>query len=118
MELAPGRQVRTCLAYVLNNWRHHREHLGGVAQRRARLDPYSTAIRFDGWLTPTGRFPSPDGYEPLLVASPTTWLLTTGWRLHALLDPYEVPGAPRPLAHRRRSGPRASDDVEDLDELR
>jgi REP element-mobilizing transposase RayT len=89
------RQARSCLAYVLNNWRHHREHLVGSAARRARLDPYSTAVCFDGWLTPTGRFPIPDGYEPLAVAPPTTWLLTTGWRVHPPIDPHEIPGPPR-----------------------
>lgn len=87
------RQARSCLAYVLNNWRHHREDLAGPRQRRAAIDPYSTAIRFDGWRGVDGTFPVPPGYQPLLVASATTWLLTTGWRLHApAIDPHEVPG--------------------------
>ncbi len=98
------RQMRSCLAYVLNNWRHHREDVAGPAQRRAAIDPYSTAIRFDGWRGIVGTFTVPAGYEPLLVASATTWLLTTGWRAHPPIDPHEVPGP----AGRHRRAPRAA----------
>jgi REP element-mobilizing transposase RayT len=94
--LTTPKQVRHCLSYVLNNWRRHREDLRGAAQRRAHLDPYSTAIRFDGWLGVDGTFPIPDGYEPLPTSPPTVWLLTTGWRRHGPMDCREVPGPLQP----------------------
>jgi hypothetical protein len=36
---------RNCLAYVLNTWRHHREH----RTTSWLVDKYSPAIVFDGW---------------------------------------------------------------------
>jgi REP element-mobilizing transposase RayT len=70
------RRTRHALAYVLNNWRRHSEH------RRApstwRLDPFSSAIRFDGWRgAPAWEIPR--NYKPLLVCSAQTWLLSRGW---------------------------------------
>ena len=35
------------LAYVLNNWRKHRDDRG--AMRTAQVDPYSTAVWFPAW---------------------------------------------------------------------
>ena len=89
--LTTSKQARHCLAYVLNNWRRHKEDRRGLAQRRAHVDPYSSGLRFDGWRGVDGTFPIPDGYEPLPTAPPTVWLLTTGWRRHGLIDPREVP---------------------------
>lgn len=110
--ISSPRQARAVLAYVLNNWRRHREHLAGAAARRATIDPYSSAVLFDGWADRRGRFALPPRYEPLPVAGARTWLLTTGWRAHhppvALC---EVPGPDEVLAsladgrdHRRRRG--------------
>jgi REP element-mobilizing transposase RayT len=82
--LTSPRQVRNAITYVLNNFRHHD---GG----RTTLDPYASGLFFDGWSR--GPWPIPDGYEPLAVLAPHTWLLSTGWRRHALIDPHEVPGA-------------------------
>ncbi len=90
--LTTPRQARHCLAYVLNNWRRHREDRRTPAARRAAIDPYSTAIHFDGWRGVAGRFATPPGYEPMPAAAPTVWLLTTGWRRHGPIDPREVPG--------------------------
>ena len=42
--LKTPRQVRNCLAYVLNNWRHHGEDKG-LRSRTWHLDPYSSAVR-------------------------------------------------------------------------
>src|SRR5438105_4946461 len=89
------RRARRVLAYVINNWRRHGEDAG----RRWRIDPYSSAIAFDGW---KGRqhlagFPWPPGYEALPVSYPTVWLLTTGWRRHGLVGLDERPG-PRDAA--------------------
>ena len=57
--LTSPRQVRNCIAYVLNNWRRHREDLTAPSL----LDPYASGISFDGWTV--GRFRPPDGYDPL-----------------------------------------------------
>jgi len=91
------RQARHCLAYVLNNWRRHREDVAGPAQRAALVDPYSSGIRFDGWAGLTAPFAVPDGYQPLPTSPPRSWLLTTGWRRHRAIGLWEVPG-PRPRA--------------------
>ena len=80
------RQARNALAYVLNNWRHHREDRGS----RAALDRFSSAIAFDGWVAST-RFAVPDDYTPLPVAVPQTWLLAIGWRRHPAISWLEVP---------------------------
>jgi REP element-mobilizing transposase RayT len=85
------RQMRNALSYVLNNWRRHNEHQRSAAARQARIDPYSTAIRFAGWKE-TSRFAIPAGYEPLPSAEPETWLLRVGWRRHGLISVYEEPG--------------------------
>ena len=87
------RQARHVLAYVLNNWRRHGEHrvkeLRGFA-----IDPFSSAISFDGWREPLD-VSWPPTYEPLPVWKPRTWLMTTGWRMYGLISVHEVPG-PRP----------------------
>src|SRR5690606_34584495 len=54
------RQARNALAYVLNNWRRHREHTRTLQAADAHLDPYSTALAFDGWRG-FGRFVVPPG---------------------------------------------------------
>ncbi len=81
------RRARNALAYVLNNWRKHHEPL----VREYAVDPFSTAIHFDGWrdLHETG-FPA--SYEPLPVWKPKTWLLSDGWRLYGLVATTERPG--------------------------
>jgi hypothetical protein len=87
------RQARSAIAYDLNNWRRHREHLTGDAQRRAPIDPYASGVGFDGWADRPARLDLPPGYEPLPVAGARSWLLTVGWRLkHPLIRVREVPG--------------------------
>jgi REP element-mobilizing transposase RayT len=88
-ELDKPTMVRNALAYVLNNWRHHRDPF---QQPRARLDPYSTGPQFAGWVDDEA-YPLPrvDG-ERLPVACPTTWLLTTGWKRRGLISPWDRPG--------------------------
>ncbi|HEX5633028.1 MAG TPA: transposase [Gemmatimonadales bacterium] len=85
------RHARNELAYVLNNWRHHREDLAGPRQRRAKVDPYSSGVAFPGWAGVEGWFAWPPGYEPLPVSWPRTWLLTTGWRRWGEIGLREVP---------------------------
>ncbi len=84
------RQARHSLAYVLNNWRRHREDEGCERARTARLDPYASGLSFDGWNAP--RFAVPDDFRPLPVSAPSTWLLRVGWKKHGLIDVFEVPG--------------------------
>jgi REP element-mobilizing transposase RayT len=84
--------ARHALAYVLNNWRRHREDR---RKEGVRIDRYSSGISFDGWRG-SPRWEIPDDYAPLPVAKPETWLLSTGWREHGEIDVYERPG---PLQH-------------------
>ncbi len=44
---APG--AATCLAYVLNNWRHHDEHRSVGGGSHWLVDTYASAVAFDGW---------------------------------------------------------------------
>ena len=93
------RQMFNTLAYVLNNWRKHREDRGSTAY----LDRYSSAIAFDGWEV---AFATPIGYEPLPVQGATTWLLRVGWRRHGTIHSHHCPtviGVSRPTACRRRT---------------
>jgi hypothetical protein len=46
--LTPPREVRNCVAYVLNNWRYHGED-GTRATSHWLVDQYATSIAFDGW---------------------------------------------------------------------
>jgi putative transposase len=82
--LASPRQVRACIAYVLNNWRRHLEDRG----RSWKLDPFSSGVLFGGWKE---RYRPPRGYRPLVVWQPKTWLLSAGWRKHGLISELEVP---------------------------
>ena len=90
--LSSPRQMRNTLAYVLNNWRHHREDRG----KTWTVDPYSTAWQFDGWRERVGTpftFRVNEAYDPLPVWLPRSWLLRLGWRRHArLIALGEVPG--------------------------
>jgi putative transposase len=91
--LATPRQIRNCVAYVLNNWRHHGEHRKAVCARWL-VDKYASAVSFDGWkqLGLAARFQMPPDHDPLVVWGPRTWLLATGWLRHGLVSVYEVPG--------------------------
>jgi len=86
------RGVRTRLAYVLNNWRHHREDAKPF-MRGLPVDPFSTAPTFTGWLTPLD-FEWPSTYQPLPRWEPRTWLLRDGWKMYGRIDPAQIPGAP------------------------
>ena len=88
--LRTAREVRNAISYVLLNARKH------FVEARARkpevkLDVCSSGAWFEGW-----RHPPPGERPPSLETEPTalprTWLLSTGWRRHGLIDPSEVPG--------------------------
>jgi putative transposase len=95
--LKARRDVRNTLMYVLNNWRHHgadRERMAPPMQEPWKIDPFSSALAFDGWKErPEGkRFSIPRGYEGASVWLPATWLLSKGWRLYGRISIFEVPG--------------------------
>ena len=78
-------QARNAIAYVLNNWRRHRND----TRAPWRIDPYSSAEQFAGWKTPHGYAARK---EPLPCVRPTTWLLTDGWTRAGPIRTDEVPG--------------------------
>jgi REP element-mobilizing transposase RayT len=83
--------ARNVIAYVLNNWRRHREDRNDRNWGNTLLDAFSSAISFTGWAG-NPRWKLPPDYEPLPVASPTTDLLRSAWQWHGLIDPFERPG--------------------------
>jgi hypothetical protein len=98
--LRSPRQVRNALRYVLLNARRHAAQRGRGRDGRlagpVRLDPASSARWFEGWRAGVARAESPEGYglrSAPAVSRPRSWLLRTGWRLHGLLDPSEIPGS-------------------------
>jgi hypothetical protein len=91
-QITTPRQARCALAYVLNNWRHHREDLPAEQTRSAAMDPYASGVSFDGWRG--RRFRVPARYVPLPVSAPRTALLRSSWTRFGLIDPFECP-APR-----------------------
>lgn len=102
-------QARNTLAYVLNNWRRHREDREDHT-RTWKVDPFSTGFLFTGWrgreralMWQPSRF-----YLPLFVYLPRTWLLSSGWRKGGSpLEFDEVPG-PRETLSRPRTRPATS----------
>ena len=81
--------ARNVIAYVLNNWRRHKEDERDLEERFAKLDRYSSAISFTGWCR---RVEMPPDHRPLAVSRPRTGLLESGWQWHGHIDPFEVPG--------------------------
>jgi REP element-mobilizing transposase RayT len=100
VDITTPRQTRSALAYVLNNWRRHREDVTTPGAENAVVDPYSTAASFDGWRD-LDEVPT---WERLPSAEPRTWLLRVGWRRHGLLGVREVPG---PIGARIGKGSRS-----------
>jgi putative transposase len=89
------KQARHALAYVLNNWRKHRED-GGELSKAWLVDPFSTGVLFNGWKELEGHdvmWKWRDTYDPMIVWLPRTWLLSEGWRRHGLIGAREVPSA-------------------------
>ncbi|MDQ3335263.1 MAG: transposase [Myxococcota bacterium] len=76
------RQARHALAYVLNNWRKHREDQSPLT-RKWNVDAFSTGPLFAGWREREGEpllWRWRKTYQPLIVYLPSTWLLQKGWR--------------------------------------
>src|SRR5262249_43036023 len=77
-------QARNAIAYVLNNWRRHKNDI----RAPYRIDPYSSADRFRGWQTPHGHTHP----EPLPVVRAASWLFTDGWTRAGPIRTDEIPG--------------------------
>ena len=92
-QIRTRRYARNAIAYVLNNFRRHREDWFDGAWQKAVIDTYSSAVSFGGWKS-TPRYTLPAGYIPLPVSPPRTSLLKNDWQWHGLIDPWEVPGPP------------------------
>jgi REP element-mobilizing transposase RayT len=90
-------QARHVLAYVLGNWRKHREDQRGLPATWL-IDPFSSACSFPGWkeLQAT-KLPwqLPPTYEPLVVSPPRSWLLREGWKLGGAISVRAVPSRAR-----------------------
>ncbi|MGE0872914.1 MAG: hypothetical protein AB7P03_30445 [Kofleriaceae bacterium] len=100
------RQARHCLAYVMNNWREHKEDQLRATQTWA-LDLFSTGIHVPHWKERVHQrfvWPSGDPYDPLVVFPPRTWILSEGWKRHGLISAHEIPSAPNPRASKREPG--------------
>ncbi|MBA3464126.1 MAG: transposase [Deltaproteobacteria bacterium] len=100
------RQARHALAYVLNNWRKHREDQG----RNWNVDPFSTGCSFTGWKAFEERllmWNVPATYEPMFVWLPKTWLLREGWMLYGRIDFHEVPSSAAKRANQPKRSLRA-----------
>jgi REP element-mobilizing transposase RayT len=86
--LTSPRQVHHALAYVLNNWRRHREDVGAF---RTQHDVYSTGLQSNVWIDAPAVI-SLKGIELLPVSFPTTWLLEHGWKKVGPISPWVTPG--------------------------
>jgi REP element-mobilizing transposase RayT len=92
-------QARHALAYVLNNWRKHREDRSPSA-RGWNVDAFSTGVQFAGWREREDAvfmWRPRETYKPLVVYLPTSWLLRIGWRERGggTIPFSYVPGQPR-----------------------
>lgn len=93
--LKTPKEVRNALRYVLNNARHHAAERGEALPSNW-IDPYSSAIWFDGWSPPLV-LDQPWKHDLLAMqpptVRPTVWLLTTGWKqVHGPIGIDEIPG--------------------------
>lgn len=104
--LRTPREVRNALVYVLQNGRHHPMGPGSGAVPESCLDVCSSAPYFDGWKErlrfapaidpPASAARTDDASNDMLdcpVATPGTWLLSTGWRRHGLVSVNEGPAS-------------------------
>jgi REP element-mobilizing transposase RayT len=82
--LVTPRAVRDALVYVLNAWRKFEK-----PSPRA-LDPYSSALAFDGWKDPIAETDTSD-FAPLVLWPPRTALLTSEWRSGGKIARNEAP---------------------------
>ena len=77
-------EVRTVLAYVLCNARHHAAARGERLQR-GWIDSFSSGPHFTGWcdlVRPSGAY----ALGPRSTAPPRSWLLRIGWKRRGLIS--------------------------------
>ena len=88
------RQLRNVLRYIMNNWRHHAQSTrNDVGLYDGRLDPYSSAIWFEGWKERTTKeIHVPPDYDPPPRVEAKTWLLRQGWQKAPPISCWEIPG--------------------------
>ncbi len=87
------RRARHALSYVLNNWRKHREDQGELSSTWL-VDPFSTGILFPDWEELEDKdlmWQIREGYDPLVVYRPRSWLLREGWKRHGSISARDVP---------------------------
>lgn len=82
-------KVRNAMAYVLNNWRKHREDRGAFATKH---DVYSSGGQTDVWDDAPPLLWLKPGQQLLPVCYPKTWLLGQGWKKLGAVSPYARPG--------------------------
>jgi putative transposase len=91
------RQARHALSYVMNNWRKHAEDRGEFT-RHWHIDWYASGAMFPGWKEQGEKgfaLRGPPEWPVMLVSTPRTWLLRTGWQMHGAISCREVPSAAR-----------------------
>ncbi|MFT3916689.1 MAG: hypothetical protein QM704_22195 [Anaeromyxobacteraceae bacterium] len=84
--LKTPREVRNALVYVLQNARRHTPKQADRIVDPTWIDPRSSGRWFDGW-----RHVDPEPGGDRFVAPAQSWLLSTGWRRHGLLEVDETP---------------------------
>lgn len=102
-------EVRRALVYVLNNYRKHTDGKGPRLPL-SFVDGYSSGLWFDGWdpefvhAPPDKRAPRDPAPElDAGIVPARSFLLTTAWRRHGLVRPFETPdAAPKPAPARAR----------------
>jgi hypothetical protein len=92
-ELRTPREVHHVLTYVFNNYKKHGIKVHGLPAELGFADYYSSAPSFREWTVPIVRF---EDTEPWPTATPRTWLLGHGWKVHGPIDPNRVPGSRLP----------------------
>jgi hypothetical protein len=58
------------------------------------IDPFSSGIRFPDWQELDDKpmmWPLREGYDPLMVRRPRSWLLREGWKRHGPISGRCVP---------------------------
>jgi len=86
-------RARHALSHVLNNFRKHGEDRAGLASTWL-VDPFSSGISFPDWkelADSAVMWPIRDGYDPLVVRRPRSWLLRDGWKRAGEISAREVP---------------------------
>jgi len=90
-------QARNALAYVMNNFRRHREDLTAPVSTW-KVDWFSSGIMFPGWAEygdESFLWRGPPTYDPLITYQPKTWLLREGWKRAGTISCREIPSSRR-----------------------